>query len=598
MEPFRKGVTAIAVAALLPAAYWLFWKGEPVIDDPVEPEVEVAALPEETPAPEVAEPEHEVAENEPEVAESEPEPEVAEPKPEPVDEAASEPEVPEVAEPEAGAVEPEPEVAEVAEPEAAEPEPEVTEVAEPEVAEPEPEPAEDITTIEPEVAEPRETATADPVSPQEDTVTVAPEAEAEGPSASEPAPMAESAETASETLQPAEAVDATEAPDAGSAETADEPEMAETETEPATESEPAPIPQSQAVFDIVRVEPGGSTLIAGRAVANAVVELFMNGTSVAKSAADGVGGFVIFAELGASDDPRVLTLLETWPDGTTLEAPASVILAPVPPMVVTEVTEEPDTGAQEEAVVETAAAEPEPEAENVEIAEVATPQTEVAALDPAAVAPTDTDESAATDETAAVATPEPAQPVEDPPTPSAPTVLLADEEGIRVLQNAGDQPEAMTNVSIDAITYDDAGEVALSGRATGSSGVRIYLNNSVLTEADIGAGGQWQADLPEIDTGTYTLRVDELNEAGEVISRAETPFRREAVEAIQALDQRNKAEIAPVSLITVQPGNTLWGIADKKYGEGLLYVRVFEANTDRIRDPDLIYPGQIFTIPD
>ena len=84
-----------------------------------------------------------------------------------------------------------------------------------------------------------------------------------------------------------------------------------------------------------------------------------------------------------------------------------------------------------------------------------------------------------------------------------------------------------------------------------------------------------------------------------MISRAETPFRRESVEAIQALDLRGvEARIAPVSLITVQPGNTLWGIADAKYGEGLFYVRVFEANIDRIRDPDLIYPGQIFTVPD
>ena len=119
-------------------------------------------------------------------------------------------------------------------------------------------------------------------------------------------------------------------------------------------------------------------------------------------------------------------------------------------------------------------------------------------------------------------------------------------------------------------------------------------------DADIGEDGSWRAALPEIDTGTYTLRVDELNDAGEVISRAETPFRREAVEDIQALDaQRSEtAEIAPVSLITVQPGNTLWGIADEKYGDGVLFVRVFEANNDRIRDPDLIFPGQIFTVPD
>ena len=46
-----------------------------------------------------------------------------------------------------------------------------------------------------------------------------------------------------------------------------------------------------------------------------------------------------------------------------------------------------------------------------------------------------------------------------------------------------------------------------------------------------------------------------------------------------------------------RPGNTLWGIADAKYGDGYLYVRVFEANRERIRDPHWIYPGQVFAIP-
>ncbi len=50
-------------------------------------------------------------------------------------------------------------------------------------------------------------------------------------------------------------------------------------------------------------------------------------------------------------------------------------------------------------------------------------------------------------------------------------------------------------------------------------------------------------------------------------------------------------------MLTVQPGNTLWGIASGAYGDGVLYVRLFEANRGQIRDPDLIYPGQVFTIP-
>ena len=48
---------------------------------------------------------------------------------------------------------------------------------------------------------------------------------------------------------------------------------------------------------------------------------------------------------------------------------------------------------------------------------------------------------------------------------------------------------------------------------------------------------------------------------------------------------------------TVLPGYTLWGIAQANYGDGILYVQLFEANKDKIKDPDLIYPGQVFDLP-
>ncbi len=50
--------------------------------------------------------------------------------------------------------------------------------------------------------------------------------------------------------------------------------------------------------------------------------------------------------------------------------------------------------------------------------------------------------------------------------------------------------------------------------------------------------------------------------------------------------------------VTVQTGDTLWAISRDRYGDGLLYVRVFEANRESIKNPDLIYPGQVFTIPE
>ena len=49
--------------------------------------------------------------------------------------------------------------------------------------------------------------------------------------------------------------------------------------------------------------------------------------------------------------------------------------------------------------------------------------------------------------------------------------------------------------------------------------------------------------------------------------------------------------------VTVQPGYTLWAIARDTYGDGMLYVQVYNANKEKIRDPNLIYPGQIFVVP-
>ena len=49
--------------------------------------------------------------------------------------------------------------------------------------------------------------------------------------------------------------------------------------------------------------------------------------------------------------------------------------------------------------------------------------------------------------------------------------------------------------------------------------------------------------------------------------------------------------------VVVQPGNSLWRLARRVYGQGLRFTVIYEANRAAIRDPDLIYPGQIFSVP-
>jgi nucleoid-associated protein YgaU len=48
---------------------------------------------------------------------------------------------------------------------------------------------------------------------------------------------------------------------------------------------------------------------------------------------------------------------------------------------------------------------------------------------------------------------------------------------------------------------------------------------------------------------------------------------------------------------TVREGDTLSKIARARYGKASEWPRVYEANRDIIKDPDLIYPGQTLTIP-
>ena len=47
----------------------------------------------------------------------------------------------------------------------------------------------------------------------------------------------------------------------------------------------------------------------------------------------------------------------------------------------------------------------------------------------------------------------------------------------------------------------------------------------------------------------------------------------------------------------IRTGDNLWTIARRVYGAGIKYTTIYEANNGQIRDPDRIYPGQVFDLP-
>jgi nucleoid-associated protein YgaU len=382
--------------------------------------------------------------------------------------------------------------------------------------------------------------------------------------------------------------------------------------------EPADVPVIYTVtLTELRFEPDGGFVVSGLATPDLPVAAMVNDVEVERVMANTDSTFFIVGFLGFSDAPRILTVVSD-PDGTPTLAEQTFVLAANPAPVVVANTEveiavEPETTLAQVAAavsadaatesltpinapVQTPAQSPvevpveKPVESSIEAPDVTVAQVSVETPTPD---PTSTEpliESDAAQSTTA--------------NPSTPAILAITQDGVDVIQPAvaaDTPPEVMSNVALDAITYEPSGDVILRGRAIGQGDdgfVQVYINNAPVSRLPIDANGTWRGDLPDVKTGVYILRIDEIDAAGDVVSRIETPFLREDpsdVIAAMANDVANPN--FTVATRTVQPGATLWAIAEERYGSGILYLKVFEANRDRIRDPDLIYPGQVFTVP-
>lgn len=367
-------------------------------------------------------------------------------------------------------------------------------------------------------------------------------------------------------------------------------------------------------FDIVRIEVNGFSVISGKANGEGYVLLNLDGVSMPESRSDldGSGEFVIFVELPPSASSQELRL-ELYPADIDerVMSDAVIFLKPRTPVFVAEKPiEDPETAS----VKGSEATFPN------KIDSLEKTDTEIVPIISAEV--------------------------------QSPAIILADKQGVRVITSAGGQGPILA-VVLDTISYNLDGSVRVGGRAVGTGFVRVYLDNQAITTSRIKPSGHWSADLVDIDVGIYTLRVDELNESGEVTSRAESPFKREDPADIAEILNSGPIVVEPQSAVfdkspidvqgqvnelsnllgafndvqvsgiktmggdnliggaadfgapavrfrvqTVQPGSTLWAIAKERYGKGIEYFKVFEANKERIRDPDLIYPGQVFELPD
>ncbi|NPD13703.1 LysM peptidoglycan-binding domain-containing protein [Xinfangfangia sp. D13-10-4-6] len=330
----------------------------------------------------------------------------------------------------------------------------------------------------------------------------------------------------------------------------------------------------------------GDATIGGLGEPGAVIGVLLDGTLIAKATVTRDGEFALVTGLAPNPNPALLSLVMETADGRRIPSAGVIAIGPVGGAV--------------------------------------------------ADAPADTGDSAARQ--AGIT-------AEAPAAPDAPVALMISDAGVTVLQppaaaqpeDASQQAGTTPSFAVATVSYDAPDVMVIGGTGAAGSFVRLYLDNQAVgaDPVQIGAGGSWQAELSGLAPGAYLLRADQLDGAGAVTARFETPIRRETPEALAQLSAAKPASdlrvaqgaatdsataipltpgalpdaslppgspdtapAAPAAVtITVQPGHTLWAIARDEFGEGVLYVQLFEANRDRIRDPDLIYPGQVFTLP-
>jgi nucleoid-associated protein YgaU len=301
-------------------------------------------------------------------------------------------------------------------------------------------------------------------------------------------------------------------------------------------------------FDVARIEPTGEAVIAGRSRPGATVELLRNGELHDRTVADQSGQFVMVPSSRLPSGTYDLTLRSREPNGKQSTSRQSVAVA---------------------------------------------------------IEPRSTD-----------------RPVVALVTPDKPTVVLSQPESPK--------PTPGTVIA-EAVEIESGGKFHASGRARPGGTVRLYLNEALIASATAAADGRFAFTINEgISPGNYRVRMDEVDpKSGAVHARAEVPFNVTANDitgssvtaraaaakppGIAAVEQPQLAAagatvlsdegpptavVVPKILTTkVSRGDSLWRISQLSYGLGTRYATIYKANREQIRNPNLIYPGQIFVIP-
>ncbi|MEO3998663.1 LysM peptidoglycan-binding domain-containing protein [Mesorhizobium sp. CAU 1732] len=437
-------------------------------------------------------------------------------------------------------------------------------------------------------------------------------------------------------------------------------------------------------FDLLRVEPDGSVVIAGKGAAGAQIEILEGDKVIAKAEANADGDFVAVLDEPLKPGDYQLALRATSPDSDTAVSTETAIVS-VPETTdgqVLAMVEQPGAPAQLITVPEATGDAAGAAGAGASAASPQPAQGGQGETPPAATAGASTGQDAASAETG-----------------TGPDASTSGEAQVAAAPPAGDnvtsseqQPATGSVVVVEAVEIE-GGTIFVAGVAEPGRTVRVYADEIFLGDARASEGGRFLVEAQrDLAVGNYVIRADLLDADGTVISRAAVPFEREPGESIAAVaapaqpqpaangvtdgsaaqsagdTQQDVAAGAPPAAssdtqaaptasediasapdaqqpapanqpaapaaagdeaqsetdteiaaapeaggnddgltapklqrvdgaVIIRRGDSLWRISRRVYGMGVRYSTIYLANQDQIRNPDRIWPGQVFSVP-
>ena len=229
------------------------------------------------------------------------------------------------------------------------------------------------------------------------------------------------------------------------------------------------------------------------------------------------------------------------------------------------------------------------------------------------------------------------------PVTEEPVEAAAEEPAEPVAEEPAKPAKPVAPVLVQAVDVEKD-RLFVAGKGEPGAKVRIYIDGDFKGEATVAPQGTFLLELAQgLESGRHQLRADMLEGGGSTVSSraqvavdhepeppqqvaqteepevetpqvaaVETPEPAKPVEAVETPVVEESAEepvqtaatetveepvITTGRSVIIRRGDNLWRISRRMLGEGRRYTLIFEANTDQIRNPDLIYPGQVFEVP-